>query len=80
MAASGFAKEHLVTLISRVTRLEDEKDALGEDIKEVYAEAKGQGFDTKILRETVRRNRMDKAERQEHDALQELYESAANMR
>ena len=49
MAKSGFAKEHLRQFIERIERLEEEKAALAADIREVYSEAKGQGFDTKII-------------------------------
>ena len=55
---------------------EDEKRALSEDIKEVYAEAKGEGFDTKILRKVIRLRKADTAKRQEEEALIELYVSA----
>lgn len=80
MAKSGFAKEHLKSFITRVERLNEEKDALGADIREVYAEAKGQGFDVKIMREVVRLRKMESADRQEHDAILDLYMSALGMR
>lgn len=60
--------------VERVERLEEEKKALADDIKDVYAEAKAEGFDTKIMRKVVARRRMDKAQRDEQDALLELYE------
>ena len=80
MAKSGFAKEHLKSFIERVERLEEEKSALAADIREVYSEAKGQGFDTKIMRQVVRLRKLDTADRQEHEAILELYMSALGMK
>ena len=60
MAKSGFAKEHLRSFVDRIERLEEERSALTADIREVYSEAKGQGFDIKIMRQVVR---MPSAER-----------------
>jgi uncharacterized protein (UPF0335 family) len=80
MAKSGFAKEHLKSFIERVERLEEEKSALAADIREVYSEAKGQGFDTKIMRQVVRLRKLDTADRQEQDAILDLYMSALGMR
>ena len=51
---SGFAHEHLRSFVDRIERLNEERDALTADIREVYSEAKGQGFDTKVLRRVVR--------------------------
>lgn len=64
--------------IDRVEKLEEEKAAIATDIKEVYAEAKGNGFDTKTLREIIKRRRMDADERAERDHMLELYEKALN--
>lgn len=80
MAKTGFAKEHLRSFIDRIERLEEEKAALTADIREVYAEAKGQGFDTKIMRQVVRLRKLEKADRQEMEALLDLYLSALGMR
>jgi uncharacterized protein (UPF0335 family) len=80
MAKSGFAKEHLKSFIERVERLEEEKAALAADIREVYSEAKGQGFDTKIMRQVVRLRKLDTADRQEQDAILDLYLGALGMR
>jgi uncharacterized protein (UPF0335 family) len=80
MAKSGFAKDHLKSLIERVERLEEEKAALSADIREVYSEAKGQGFDTKIMRQVVRLRKLDRAEFQEREAILDLYMSALGMR
>jgi len=79
MAKANFAKDQLKSLIERVERLEEEKAALGNDLKEVYAEAKGQGFDTKIMRQVVRIRKMESHEREERDALLDLYLSALGM-
>lgn len=80
MAKSGFAKEQLRSLIERVERLEEEKAALTADIREVYSEAKGLGFDTKIMRQVVRLRKLDRADRQEQEAILDLYMSALGMR
>lgn len=79
MAKPNFAKDQLKSLVERVERLEEEKAALGNDLKEVYAEAKGQGFDTKIMRQVVRIRKMEAHEREERDALLDLYLSAVGM-
>jgi uncharacterized protein (UPF0335 family) len=79
MAKANFAKDQLKSIVERVERLEEEKSALSGDIKEVYAEAKGNGFDTKIIRQVVRIRKMDSTEREEADALLDLYLSALGM-
>lgn len=79
MARPNFAKDQLKSIVERVERLEEEKAALSGDIKEVYAEAKGHGFDTKIVRQVVRIRKMDTTEREERDALLDLYMSALGM-
>jgi uncharacterized protein (UPF0335 family) len=73
MAQSGFAKQHLRSFIERIQRLEEEKAVIVADIREVYAEAKGQGFDPKIMRMVVRLLKMDAADRAEQFALIDLY-------
>ena len=70
------AQGRLVSLIERIERLEEDKAVVSADLKEVYAEAKGDGFDTKILRKVVRMRKQDKAKRQEEEALIDLYLSA----
>ena len=80
MAKSGFAAGQLRSLVERIERLEEEKTALTADIGEVYAEAKGHGFDTKIMRQVIRIRRLDKADRQEQEAVLDLYLSALGMR
>ena len=70
------AQSQLKSIVERIERLEEDKAAVANDLKEVYAEAKGNGFDTKILRKVVRLRKQDKAKRQEEDALVDLYLSA----
>ena len=70
------AQGKLKSLIERIERLEEDKAAVASDLKEVYAEAKGEGFDTKILRKVVRLRKADIAKRQEEEALIALYLSA----
>ena len=77
---AGFAKDQLKSIVERIERLEEEKQALADDIKEVYAEAKANGFDTKTLRTVVRLRKQDSSERQEQEALLELYMHALGMR
>jgi uncharacterized protein (UPF0335 family) len=80
MAKSGFAAGQLRSLVERIEGLEEEKTALTADIREVYAEAKGHGFDIKIMRQVVRIRRLDKADRQEQEAVLDLFLSALGMR
>ncbi|MGX1198829.1 DUF2312 domain-containing protein [Parvibaculum sp. MBR-TMA-1.3b-4.2] len=75
----GVAQDQLRSIVERIERLEEEKAAIANDIKEVYAEAKGNGFDTKTLRQVVRLRKQDKAERQEQEAVLELYMHALGM-
>jgi uncharacterized protein (UPF0335 family) len=70
------AQGRLKSLIERIERLEEDKAGIAGDLKEVYAEAKGEGFDTKIVRKVVRLRKQDKAKRQEEEALLDLYISA----
>ncbi len=70
------AQSRLKTIIERIERLEEDKAAVANDIKEVFAEAKGEGFDVKILRKVVRLRKQDKAKRQEEEAILDLYLSA----
>ncbi len=80
MTKSGFAKDHLRSFIERIERLEEEKAALAADIREVYSEAKGAGFDTKIMRQVLRIRKLDSADRQEQEAILDLYLSALGMK
>ncbi|MFZ5668816.1 MAG: DUF2312 domain-containing protein [Pseudomonadota bacterium] len=70
------AQTQLKTILERIERLEEDKAAVAADLKEVYAEAKGNGFDTKIIRKVVRIRKQDRAKRQEEEALLDLYLSA----
>jgi uncharacterized protein (UPF0335 family) len=67
------AQGQLRSIIDRVNRLEIEKEEISEQIKEVYSEAKNNGFDTKILRKVVRLLKTDRAQRQQEDAILDLY-------
>ncbi len=80
MAKSGIANEHLRSFVERIERLEEEKKALADDIREVYSEAKGTGFDTKVMRQVVRLRKMESADRQEQEAMLDLYLNALGMR
>lgn len=75
----GIAGDRLKSFIERIERLEEEKKALAEDIKEVFAEAKGVGFDTKIMRKVLKMRKMDQAELDEEEALVDLYLRAIGM-
>lgn len=73
------ATGQLRAFIERVENLETEKKAIADDIKEVYAEMKGTGFDTKAVRTLIRLRKMDAAERQEAEAILDLYKAAMGM-
>ena len=70
------AQGRLRTVIERLERLEEDQAAVMADMKEVFAEAKGEGYDVKILRKVIRIRKQDKAKRQEEDAILDLYMSA----
>ena len=72
-AIGAVARDQLKSIIARIERLEEEKKALADDIKEVYAEAKSMGFDTKIMRQVVRLRKMDQQDRSEQEAVLDLY-------
>lgn len=72
----GVAGERLKSFVERIERLEEEKIALSADIREVYAEAKGAGFDIKVMRHLIRLRKMDKDDRSEMEAILEVYERA----
>ncbi len=76
---TSFAQGQLRSLIERIERLEEEKKAIAADIKEIYGEAKSNGFDTKIMRKVVSLRKKDSAERQEEEAILDLYLSALGM-
>jgi uncharacterized protein (UPF0335 family) len=75
----GIAGDRLKSFVERIERLEEERKALSNDIKEVYAEAKGTGFDVKIMRQVIRLRRMDKDDLDEQDALIDVYKRALGM-
>jgi uncharacterized protein (UPF0335 family) len=75
----GIASERLQSFIDRVERLEEEKKALMDDIKDVFAEAKATGFDVKIMRQVLKLRKLDKEDRQEQEHLLELYKRALGM-
>ena len=77
--AHRFAKDQLKAIIERIERLEEEKKATSDDIREVYAEAKGNGFDTKALRTIVRLRKMDTDERREQQEVLDTYLHALGM-
>jgi len=73
------ARDQLRSIVERIEKLEEEKQAIADDIKEVYAEAKANGYDTKVLRQVVRLRKQDSAERLEHEAILDLYLQALGM-
>lgn len=75
----GVGGARLLSFIERIERLEEEKAALMEDIKEVYAEAKGVGFDVKTIRKVVSLRKMDGEKRRETEELLDLYKAAVGM-
>lgn len=76
---TSFAHGQLRALVERIERLEEEKKTIAGDIKEVYAEAKGNGFDTKIVRKVISLRKKEAAEREEEQAILDLYMSALGM-
>ena len=79
MADTSVARDQLRTIVERVERLEEEKKAIADDIKDVYAEAKANGFDIKTLRTVVRLRKQETEERLEQEAMLDLYMSALGM-
>jgi uncharacterized protein (UPF0335 family) len=77
--ATRFAKDQLRSIVERVEKLEEEKKAISDDIRDVFAEAKVNGFDVKALRAIVRLRKMDSSERAEQDAILETYMHALGM-
>ena len=77
--AQTVAAGQLRSFIERVERLEEDKKAIADDIKEVFAEMKGTGFDTKAVRTLIRLRKKDQAERQEEEAILDLYKAALGM-
>ena len=79
VADSGVAAEELKQFVERIERLEEEKAGIAGDIKDVFAEMKGRGFDAKAVRSILRIRKKDHAERQEEEAILELYMQALGM-
>ncbi len=75
----GAAKDQLRSIVARIERLEEEKATLAADIREVYAEAKGNGFDIKALRKLIGIRKIEQSERQEQEAILDLYMHALGM-
>ena len=73
------AREQLTAFVERIERLEEEKSGISDDIKEVYAEAKGNGFDVKVLRKVISLRKQDADERAEQGAILDLYLQALGM-
>lgn len=79
VASTGVAGEELKQFVERIERLEEEKAGIAGDIKDVFAEMKGRGFDVKAVRSVLRIRKKDHAERQEEEAMLELYLQALGM-
>jgi uncharacterized protein (UPF0335 family) len=79
MAEGTVAADQLRLFIERIERLEEEKKGIADDVKDVYAEAKANGYDTKTMRSIVRLRRMEKHARDEMDALLETYRNALGL-
>jgi uncharacterized protein (UPF0335 family) len=78
-AATHVARDQLKAIVERIEHLEEEKKAIADDIKDVYAEAKGNGYDVKALRKIIRLRKQDKNERAEEEAILETYLHALGM-
>lgn len=79
MSTLGVSAGQLKQLIERIERLEEEKSNIATDIREVYAEAKSHGYDTKIMRQVIKLRKMDHADLEEQESLLDLYKSALGM-
>ena len=79
MSDTAVAREQLRSIVERIERLHEEKKAISDDIRDIYVEAKSNGFDTKVLRHIVKLRGQDAAERQEFDAVTDLYLKALGM-
>ena len=75
----GISAEQLQNYIQRIEKLEEEKAALQSDIKEVYNEAKANGFDTKVMRQVIRLRKKDHEDRQQEESMLDLYKNALGM-
>lgn len=79
VSSYSVAQDQIRAFVERIERLEEERSAIADDVKEVYLEASGNGFDTKVLRKIIAIRKQDHAERMEQEALMELYMSALGM-
>jgi uncharacterized protein (UPF0335 family) len=79
VAKAGIAGQELKQFVERIEKLEEEKKAIADDIRDVYAEMKGRGFETKAVRQIVRIRKQDHAERKEMEAVLDLYMQALDM-
>jgi uncharacterized protein (UPF0335 family) len=75
----GIAADRLRSIVERIERLEEERKALGDDIKDIFAEAKSAGFDVKVLRQVIRLRKQEPAEVEEQETLLDLYRRALGM-
>ena len=79
MDIQGTSADRLRSIVERIERLEEEKTALGADVRDVYSEAKGAGFDTKVLRQIIRLRKMDQADRREQEEILDVYKRALDL-
>jgi len=79
MAELQIARDQLRSIVERIERLEEEKKAIADDIRDVFGEAKSNGFDTKVLRQVIKLRKQDKTERMEQDAIRDTYLLALGM-
>jgi uncharacterized protein (UPF0335 family) len=77
--ATRFAKDQLKAIIERIERMEEEKKTISDDIREIFLEARGNGFDVKALRTIIRMRKMDDADRREQETVLETYMHALGM-
>ena len=77
--AGGIAADRLRSLVDRIERLEEERKALGSDIRDIYAEAKSAGFDIKVLRQLIRLRKQEPADVEEQETLLDVYRRALGM-
>jgi uncharacterized protein (UPF0335 family) len=79
MAEATVSDDQLRLFIERIERLEEEKKGIADDVRDVYSEAKGQGYDAKIMRQIVRLRKMSLQDRQEMETILDLYKSALGL-
>lgn len=79
MAEAAVSDDQLRLFIERIERLEEERKSIADDVRDVYSEAKGQGYDAKIMRQIVRLRKMSHQDRQEMETILDLYKSALGL-